>query len=63
MTWIQVGLIGCGFAALFVLFRDVAITLSPKVRSATVFGLSRYAFYGVIGFGVANLVNFLWNLG
>jgi len=62
MTWIQVGLLGCGGGFLFVLIRDVALSLSPKISRGSVFGLTRYAFYTFLGFGVSNLVNFLWNL-
>lgn len=57
--WIIYGFI-CGL--LFVLFRDLAITLSNRNVTTVCFAIGIYLTYGVISSIIAVVLYFIWNV-
>jgi hypothetical protein len=58
----QITVVGFIVGLLFVLIRDISISLSPNIIKATVFTIRRYFYFGIYGSVLSNILFFIWKI-
>lgn len=58
----QITVIGFIAGLLFILMRDISISLSPNITKATVFTIRRYFYFGIYGSILSNILFVIWKI-